>query len=63
MKIILFLRTSKNKLVSISEGVYSSRGRSSEFKSRGWPFYVLVNNLSNVSAGSTDPSTVFSTLD
>lgn len=33
------------------------------FKSRGWPFYVLVTNLSNVSAGSTDPSTVFSTLD
>ena len=63
MKIILFLRTSKNKLVSIFEGVYSSRGRSSEFNSRGWPFYVLVTNLSNVSAGSTDPSTVFSTLD
>ena len=39
------------------------QGRSSVFKSCGWPFQVLETNLSNVSAGSTDPSTVFSTLD
>ena len=33
------------------------------FKSCGCPFQLLETNLSNVSAGSTDPSTVFSTLD